>query len=252
MKLIIYVLTFLIASISVAQNDVLFEEGNAFYNEGKFNEAILKYESILDTEKHSAELYFNLGNAHYKLNNIAPSIYYFEKALQLEPNDKEIRHNIAFARNMTVDDIDIVPDVGFSKLFKNLTNMLSFDSWAYASVIAIILFVIMYLLYYFSYQTGKKRLAFIGSSSFLVLTCICLFFAFNKYNIDKNDKPAIVFSQEAIVKSEPNLRSEEAFRIHEGTKVQILDTVKNWKKIKLSDGKTGWMTSEDMKSLNEI
>ena len=252
MKLIIYILTIFIASTSIAQNEALFEQGNALYNDGKFNEAILKYESILDSKKHSAELYFNLGNAHYKLNNVAPSIYYFEKALLLKPDDKEILHNIAFARNMTVDDIDIVPDVGFSKLFKNLTNLMSFDNWAYISVATIFMFVIMYLLYYFSRQTRKKRLAFIGSSSFLVLTCVTLFFAFNKFSIDKNHNPAIVFSQEALVKSEPNLRSEESFRLHEGTKVQILDTVKNWKKIKLSDGKTGWISSDNIKALIEI
>ena len=179
-------------------------------------------------------------------------LYYFEKALLLKPNDKEILQNISFARNMTVDDIDIVPDVGLSKLFKNLTNMLSFDMWAYISVASLILFVLMYLFYYFSYQTVKKRFAFIGSGSFLLLTCITLFFAFNKYNIYKNYNPAIVFSQEALVKAEPNLRSEEVFRLHEGTKVQILDTVKNWKKIKLTDGKTGWISSDDMKALKEI
>ena len=61
-----------------------------------------------------------------------------------------------------------------------------------------------------------------------------------------------MFSQEALVKSEPNLRSEEAFRLHEGTKVQILDTVKNWKKIKITDGKTGWISSDNMKALSEI
>ena len=252
MKLIIYILTIFIATTSIAQNETLFEQGNALYNDGKFNEAIIKYEAILDTKKHSAELYFNLGNAHYKLNNIAPSIYYFEKALLLKPNDKEILHNIAFARNMTVDDIDIIPDVGLSKLFKNLTNMISFDTWAYISIVSICLFVIMYLFYYFSHQTGKKRLAFISSTNFLVLTCITLFFAFNKFSIDKNNKPAIVFSQEALVKNEPNLRSQEAFRLHEGTKIQILDTVKNWKKIKLTDGKTGWMSNDDMKALKEI
>ena len=67
-----------------------------------------------------------------------------------------------------------------------------------------------------------------------------------------NHKPAIVFSQEALVKTEPNLRSEEAFRLHEGTKVQILDTLKNWKKIKLTDGKTGWISSNAIKALKEI
>ncbi len=78
---------------------------------------------------------------------------------------------------------------------------------------------------------------------------ISLFFAFQKYNMVQKDQPAIVFSQEAEVRSEPNLRSTEAFKLHEGTKVQVLDTVNNWKKIKLVDGKTGWIPSDDIKAL---
>ena len=77
-------------------------------------------------------------------------------------------------------------------------------------------------------------------------------FAFHKFNIDKKNKPAIVFAQESKVKSEPNARSEESFRLHEGTKVQVLDTVNNWKKIKLADGKTGWVASSDIKLLHEF
>ncbi|MBU2940973.1 tetratricopeptide repeat protein [Lacinutrix sp. C3R15] len=252
MKHIIYIVTFLLTTLSVAQNNTLFEEGNALYNEGKFTEAIAKYEAVLNANKHSASLYYNLGNAHYKLNNIAPSIYYFEKALMLSPNDKEIQNNIAFARNMTVDAIDVVPEVGISKLFKNLTNTFSFNGWAYASVFAMVLFVLLSLWYYFSYSSNRKRFAFVGSSAFLFLAIITLFFAFKKYDIDKKYNPAIVFSQEAIVKSEPNLRSQESFRLHEGTKVLILDTVNNWKKIKLTDGKEGWIFNDAIKALNEI
>lgn len=252
MKKIIYILAFWITTFSVAQNNTLFEQGNTLYNDGNFTEAIAKYETILQNKKHSASLYFNLANAHYKLNHIAPSIYYYEKALLLSPKDKEIENNLAFARNMTVDAIDVIPEVGFSKLFKNASNFMSFDHWAYVSVIGVVLFVLLYLLYHFSYSTRKKRIAFVSSLSFLLVACVTLFFAFNKYDLDKNNKPAIVFSQEALVKSEPNLRSEETFRLHEGTKVLILDTVNNWKKIKLTDGKTGWISSDAIKALKEI
>ena len=108
--------------IGFSQNNQHFEEANALYNDNKYAEAIDKYESILDTEVHSAELYFNLGNANYKLNNIAPTIYYYEKALQLNPNDKEIENNLAYAQNMTIDAIDSVPEVGFSRIINNVVN----------------------------------------------------------------------------------------------------------------------------------
>jgi tetratricopeptide (TPR) repeat protein len=252
MKSLIYILLFLISTLSFAQNITLFEQGNALYNDGKFTEAIKKYESILDNEKHSAELYFNLANANYKLNNIAPSIYYYEKALQLSPKDKDIQNNLVFAKNMTIDAIDIIPEVGFSKLFKNATNTMSYDRWALTSVALMLGFVILFLIYYFTYATAKKRIAFIGSIASLVLTLIALAFAFHKYNLVQIDKPAIVFAQESQVKNEPNLRSEIAFKLHEGTKVQVLDTVSSWKQIKLTDGKIGWVPNEDIKLLGNF
>ena len=250
MKRIIYILTFFVSTISFAQgNNALFEQGNALYNDGKYIEAIDKYTAILDTGNHSASLYFNLGNAHYKLNHIAPSIYYYEKALQLSPNDQEIKNNMVFAKNMTIDAVDTVPEAGFSKIINNVTNFMSFEDWAKLAVVSVMLFVILFLIYYFAYSSSRKRLAFIGSTVSLSLLMVTLSFAFQKYSLDKKDKPAIIFVQEAQIKSEPNLRSEESFKLHEGTKVQILDTVNNWKKIKLTDGKTGWISNEDIKEL---
>ncbi|MCX7551181.1 tetratricopeptide repeat protein [Xanthomarina sp. F2636L] len=249
MKHLVYIFVILLSVSTLAQNTSLFEQGNALYNEGDFDQAILKYEAIIENGEHSAELYFNLANAHYKLNHIAPSIYYYEKALKLAPNDKEIKNNIAFARNMTIDAIGTVPEVGLSNYIKKLTNTFSFDIWAKAAVVFVCVFVVLFLTYYFAYSTTKKRLSFVSSMLCLGVTCLAVMFAFHKYNLDKKDKPAIIFAQESQIKSEPNLRSTEAFILHEGTKVQILDTVNSWKKIKLSDGKTGWVLNQDIKAL---
>ena len=121
MKNILYILLFFFGSIS-AQNDKIFDQANTLYNEAKYAEAIDRYEVILNTNKHSAELYYNIANAHYKLNNIAPSVYYFEKALALKPNDKDIKNNLAFANNMRIDAIENLPEVGLTRFIKKATN----------------------------------------------------------------------------------------------------------------------------------
>lgn len=248
-KHIIYSIVCLLSTLTMAQNNASFEQANTLYNEGDYTQAIELYTTILDTGEHSAELYYNIANAHYKLNHIAPSIYYYEKALLLKPNDKDIQNNIAFAKNMTIDAIETVSDVGFSRLLNKYTNTFSFDTWAKVAVGFMVLFVVLFLGYYFSYNTSKKRLAFVTSSFALVLSFVAVLFAFHKYELEEKDQPAIVFAKEAQIKSEPNLRSAEAFKLHEGTKVQILDTVKNWKEIKIADGKTGWVISDDIKML---
>lgn len=250
MKKIIYILVLLVSTIAAAQNSKLFEQGNKMYNDGKFQDAIQMYESILDSGEHSAELYFNLANSYYKLNRIAPSIYFYEKATQLSPNDQDIKNNLSYANNMTIDAIETIPEMGLSRLLNNTINSFSFDVWAKLSVAMIVLFAMLFLAYYFSFSTIKKRLAFLGSIAALFLALIALSFAFQKYGYVQKDNPAIVFVQESEVKNDPNLRSESVFMLHEGTKVQILEIYNDsWTKIKIADGKTGWIVSQDIKAL---
>lgn len=249
MRAIIILLMCCFSMTGFSQNDTVFNEANTLYNNGKYAEAIDKYESILDTNQHSAELYFNLGNANYKLNNIAPSIYYYEKALLLEPNDKDIQNNLAFAQNMTIDAIEVVPKVGFSRIINNIVNTFDTDTWARIAVGGVLLFVVIFLAYHFSYTSSKKRIAFVTSIISLFIGCFSVAMAFQKDSLNKKDNPGIVFSQETRVKADPNSTSEEVFRLHEGTKVQVVETYENWKKIKLSDNSTGWIPSKDIKLL---
>ena len=46
-----------------------------------------------------------------------------------------------------------------------------------------------------------------------------------------------------------NISSELVFELHEGTKVVILDGLDNWVKIKLADGKIGWIPNTDLKEI---
>ena len=242
----------MLVHLSMAQNTSLFEEGNTLYSNGKYYEAIEKYEEVLNTGLHSAEVYFNLGNAHYKLNRIAPSIYYYEKALLLSPKDKEIKNNLSYAQNMTIDAIEVVPEIGISRFLRSAIKMFSFDTWAFLSVGFMIVFVIIFMTYYFTSSTNKKRFTFVTSIISAFLTILFLSFAFQKQAMDNKDNPAIVFAQESSVRTDPNLGGEEAFLLHEGTKVRVLDTINNWTEILLTDGKTGWIVSDDIRMLNKF
>ena len=242
----------LLGPLVYSQSEIQFDSATVAYNNGDYEKAISYYKQILEDGKHSAALYYNLGNSYYKLNQIAPSIYYYEKALLLSPNDKEIQNNLAFAQNMTIDAIETIPEIGISKFFEKLINVFNTDIWAILCVIFLLLFVIFFITYYFTSSTGKKRFTFVASSVAAVLTLISFSFAFQKQALDKKDNPAIIFAQESRVKTDPNQFSEELFRLHEGTKVQIIDTINNWSEILLADGKTGWIISKDIKALKKF
>ncbi len=249
---ITYILLVFISSLTLAfgqENSTVFNSANEAYNQGNYQEAITQYKSILDSGEYSAEIYYNLANAYYKTNVIGPSVYYFEKALQLSPNDEDILNNLAFARNMTIDAIEPLPKTQLSKFVGSITGKFSYNQWAWIAVILGFVCVISFLLYQFAYQSLKKRIYFL--ISFIALICMLgtVVVAYQQYGKAKKDRPAIIFATETTVKAEPNLRSDVVFTLHEGTKVQVLDTVADWKKIRLIDGKIGWIIAEDVNEL---
>lgn len=226
-----------------------FDKGNNLYQKGKYTEAIVAYESILKSGKQSAELYFNLGNCYYKLNQVAPAIFNFEKALLQNPTDTDIKNNLAFAQKTAIDEISETPKVGFSKMIQDFTSNFHYDIWAWISIFMAILFLICFLGYYFSNKTALKRLFFTSMILVLLFLLGSIFSAFYEKEIHDNERPAIVFADVISIKSEPKSTSEEAFVLHAGTKVFVLESLNNYKKIKLADLKQGWIEKNAIKEL---
>ncbi|REG99070.1 tetratricopeptide repeat protein [Flavobacterium aquicola] len=246
MKNIFYILL-LISQVFYAQTG--FEKGNDLYKNGQYDLAAKEYESVLATNKESAQLYFNLGNCYYKLQQTALSIYNYEKALVLDPNNAAALNNIKFAQKRTVDEIKVIPKVGFGKLLRDFTGIYPFDTWAYIAVGFSVLFLVLFIGYYFS-QTGLiKRLFFVGMFIVLLFMLMSVASAFFEKSHFENERPAIVFAQSADVRSEPQNASSSIFILHEGTKVYVEETLDNWKKIQLTDGTEGWIDSKAIKEV---
>jgi len=245
-KKIVYIFL-LFTQVFWAQND--FEKGNTFYQKGNYQEAINAYESIVKSGKESTEVYFNLGNCYYKLNKVAPAVYNFEKALLLSPCDSEIQNNLSFAKKMAIDEIAETPKVGFSKLISDFTSNFHYDTWAWMAIVFSVLFLLGFVAYYFSSSTGLKRVFFSGMILFLLFVVVSVFSGFYEKSRINNDRPAIVFADVIAVKSEPNASAQDAFTLHEGTKVTVLEDLGNYKKIQLTDLKEGWIEKSAIKEI---
>lgn len=244
-KLLYFLLLF--ASLLSAQNG--FEKGNALYRKEQYAEAAAAYENVLKTKKHSAELYFNLGNAYYKLNKVAPAIYNYEKALLLAPNDQDIKTNLKFAHKMMIDEVKEVPKVGFRKIVADFTSVFSYNGWAWLAVSCAVGFLLFFCGYYFSATTLVKRLFFFGMIVLAVVILLSIFAAIFEKGRYESERPAIVFAAAAPVKGEPKSSAAEEVVLHEGTKVFVLESLDNWRKVELPDGATGWMESSAIKEV---
>jgi tetratricopeptide (TPR) repeat protein len=252
MKKILFLLLIIASSLNAQNTDELFSDANNLYKTEKFEEAIELYKEIESKGLVSSELFYNLGNSYYKLNKVGPSIYYYEKSLKLDPLNDDVKNNLIFAKRLSLDKIEELPKTIFQKFNENYLQKLSYNQWAIVVVVFSILGSLLFLLFYFADSPSKKRFYFATSILSFTLLIASFFITYNQYSFSKNNKEAIIFVEKTEVRNAPTLNSEEIFTLHEGTKVLVLDEVDNWHKIKIADGKVGWIISDELKLLNDF
>ena len=249
MKYLITLICLAIASIGWGQDQDNFDKATTLYQKGDYTQAAAVYSSILKSGKESSALYYNLGNTYYKLNNVPESIYYYEKALQLDPENADAKNNLIFANQMKVDAITPLPKTWVRQLSDGIVGLFSAHTWAVLSIIGVFAFVLSFLLYYFVERTALKR-------TFFSLMLVFLFFAIGSYTLAhfchkqvSQTQYAILFDKTVRVFLDANTYSSEVMQLHEGTKVEIIEDAKDWVKIRLVNGKTGWTKVNSLRKL---
>ena len=150
-----------------------------------------------------------MANCYYKLNKIAPSIYYYEKAIMLSPKDKDILNNLCFAEQMTIDNFDVVPEIGLAKLLNKIARSFSVDGWAVLCVLLICLVVLFFVVYYLSQNTRNKRTFFVLGLASIMMLIATFSLLHKKENLIIN--ASLLFSHKGCYKNRTHLKSETAF-----------------------------------------
>jgi len=229
---------------SVAPNDegALWQEGVAAYSDSRYKDAAAAWESIVETGVASPELYCNIGDAYFKQGNYPKAILNYERALKLDPSFADARYNLEFAQSFTQDKIDAVPEFILESLGRKVCYKMSSNTWAELFLILFALAAVSCLMFLLASSVGKRRTGFYCGIVFLILSLLCLNFSlWQKRDYSKKDS-AIVMMPVSSVKSSPS-SGKDLFVIHEGTKVEIIDNVGDWKNISLADGRQGWIES---------
>ncbi len=241
---------FLCCSMALGQEkETTFENANSAYNAGQFENAVMLYKEILESGQHSAELYFNLANSYYRLNQVGESIFYFEKAKQLKPTDEDINVNSNFAQNMAIDAVEVLPKSQITKLREKTIDLFSQDGWAFFIILLAWFLVFFWGLYLWNKVPVIKRTFFIFTLVLGSLLMGSLSIAVIKFSKTADTTYGILFNKKIEVWSEPNSRAEVLFLLHEGTKVQMLDQLQEWRKIRIANGSEGWIKNGRVRSL---
>ena len=241
-------ITFTLIASNSQINEVM-QKGNALYKGGSYNKAIDEYKQLVDEGYSGVALFYNLGNSYYRIGKLGYAILYYEKALRISPSDEDVQHNLNFAKLSTVDRIQPLPRFFLFDWWEAILSSFTENGWAYIVFIVYLLLLILIALYVFSRSVFQQKLIFFSGIAVVFILAISISLLIVKINRDETIKSGIIVEQVVTVKSSPEPNSTDAFVIHEGLKVNLEDKLDTWVKIRLADGKVGWIENNLVKQI---
>ena len=221
-------------------------EADSAYAQGHYQQAARDYETLLQ-QGVSTAIYYNLGNAYYRMDDMPHAVLNYERALLLSPGDADVRFNLQMARSKTVDKITPESEMFFVTWYHMLVNFTSVDGWARMALCALAVAIFLALLYLFASPVWMRKAGFFGALAMLLLFVVANIFAYAQKQGFVRRSGAIIMAPAVTVKSTPAKQGTDLFILHEGTRVEITDgTMRQWKRIRLADGKEGWIETSQM------
>ncbi len=221
-------------------------DADSAYTKENYQKAAQIYEQLLK-QGVSADLYYNLGNSYYRMDNMTKAVLNYERALLLSPGDGDIRFNLQMARAKTIDKIVPESEMFFVTWYRSLVSFQSVDAWARLALISLVTAIILALAYLFANAIWLRKIGFFGGLLFVFIFIFSNLFAWQQKRALIHRTGAIITNAAATIKSTPSKSGTDLFILHEGTKVNITDgTMKGWKKIRVADGKEGWLETKEI------
>ena len=232
-----------------SSNQQLVDSAVIYFNAKDYDKAIVNYEKVAASGQESAALFYNLGNSYYKAKNIPLAIVNYERAQILDPTDEDISFNLSLVKTQTVDKIKSIPMFFLTDWYNALTGVMSTNNWAYLSVLSFGLSLALLLMFFFSRSISLKKITFWSASLFLLISLVSMASSYNEKKINFDRKYAVITNPSVNIKASPDENSTSIFVLHSGTKLQLLDQIQDWYKVKIEDGNTGWIKLEDVEKV---
>ncbi len=207
----------------------------------------------------SSALLYNIGNSYYRMGEVGKAILYYKRSLQLDPTNSDARQNLQFVMTKTVDKQDdnrsVMRKTGDRILFSNSPN-----GWAMWALGVFVVLMGAAAMYVFSSSVVLRKICFFGGLVAIVLDGVLIYVACKSASIVADENAAVVISpnvQLSTVPRVPKDKSEQAFQLHEGAVVEIVDSVKQtsdsvptmWLEVKVGDVHRAWINSADVERL---
>ncbi len=239
-----------VAGLALADEAVsLFNQANKFYEAGDYQQAVAAYEKIIAAGKSNWQVYYNLGNAYYKQKNYGKAILNYERAQRLNRDNEDIDFNLDLANLTVTDRITAMPR---SLAVIWLDKAIHFFTFEMAAALMAIFWVLSFagaIIWMLArrefWQSWGRRLVWVAGAVWLIFALVFSILAYERATVHE----AIVLAPRVVVRSSPAGDATEMFILHEGVKVRLQESSGAWQRIKLADGKVGWLEANTIEKI---
>ncbi len=238
------------ADIAAAQQDknsdagYVFYKANTLYEQGSYDEAISEYSKLLSQGMESGNLYYNLGNCYFKKGETGKAILNYERSKRLIPRDSDLSSNYTFALSQLMTQ-SADTSISWTKKATGIFNNMSINELT-VIISAIFIVTILFMIVRLFIPFRRRSFYALLSSLFIIF----IFIAFSLFNrVSLIDKEAVVIVESTEARFEPFENATIHFTLYEGTKLYVVQSKKDWSKIKRPDGKAGWIKIETIEKI---
>lgn len=219
------------------------EQADEAYRLHDYQTAIMLYQEALNSGQHSGAMYYNLGSAYYEAGNLGRAMHNYRRAALYLPRDIDLSTNIARIRaqraTITTEETD----------WLNQLAELTVDTVTLYEL-GIVVFVVWVLFFALLAFGIFRNLANVNFRIVLAVIGIVLLAGLvllgSRLYVETQRPAAVVLSDSAIVMSGPGTDYLQLYTIHAASEVRILDSVGEWVRFALPDGREGWVWNKDL------
>jgi tetratricopeptide (TPR) repeat protein len=213
-----------------------FSSANQLYAKGKFADAAVSYDKILQTGAVSPTLLFNYGNAEFKAGHLGKAIAAYRHAAQLVPRDAELRANLAFVRNQ------VQGVTQHESFWQNWVDTLTLNEGA---VLTAVLFWLTFALF-IARQIRPTLVPKLKTATWIFIALT--FFSGTVLGLQATNHflsaSAVVTTDNTTARSGPFDDAQSAFTARDGAELTVLDQRDGWVQVVDANGKSGWLAAK--------
>lgn len=256
-KILLTIVALTLSSSSFSMT--LGQRADSAYNAENYREAIELYNRSIAEEGRSGDIYYNLGNAYYRADKLGKAVVSYERALQLDPTNKDARTNLEFVRSR-IQDRPEDDTAFFASVHHSIVGSMTANAWAWTAFAVFVLLMGAVALYIFPTGVAMRKLGFFGGLVLLFVFLYTLLVASSAKRAATSHETAVVVvpsTQLTSAPRAPRTASDKVVTIHEGTAVEIIDSVATpddprspmWYNVKINNNTKAWLRASDVERI---